>query len=166
MLGKVVGYIYDRCFRQFVLRDCKSTILNEYLVYGDINSVDIADTAIVNNALFNTSSGRIQIDDYVFFGHGVSLLTGTHDYRLVGHDRQMKVPRAGRDIIVEYGAWISSNAIILGPCRIGRNAVVAAGSVVTHDVSAHTIVAGVPARVVRTIESGDKPSDQPESHSL
>ncbi|MEY2443252.1 MAG: hypothetical protein QOJ46_2678, partial [bacterium] len=49
------------------------------------------------------------------------------------------------------GAWIGSGAIVLGPCRIGAHAVVAAGAVVTEDVAPETLVAGVPARTVRSL---------------
>jgi acetyltransferase-like isoleucine patch superfamily enzyme len=56
-------------------------------------------------------------------------------------------------IVVEDDVWIGAAAVVTDGVRIGRGAVVAAGAVVTDDVPAHTVVAGVPARVVRTIES-------------
>ena len=56
-------------------------------------------------------------------------------------------------IVVEDDVWIGAGAVVTDGVRIGRGAVVAAGAVVTDDVPAHTVVAGVPARVVRTIES-------------
>ena len=55
-------------------------------------------------------------------------------------------------VVVEDDVWIGSGAIICDGVRVGRGAVVAAGAVVTQDVPAHTVVAGVPARPVRTIE--------------
>jgi acetyltransferase-like isoleucine patch superfamily enzyme len=54
-------------------------------------------------------------------------------------------------IVVEDDVWIGAGAIITDGVRIGRGAVIAAGAVVTHDVPAHTVVAGVPARPVKTI---------------
>jgi len=63
-------------------------------------------------------------------------------------------------ITVEDDVWIGAGAIITDGVRIGRGAVVAAGAVVTGDVQAHTVVAGVPARVVKTI-AGDPPPDIP-----
>jgi acetyltransferase-like isoleucine patch superfamily enzyme len=58
---------------------------------------------------------------------------------------------------VEDDVWIGAGAIVTDGVHIGRGAVVAAGAVVTQDVPAHTVVAGVPARVVKTI-TGDEPS--------
>jgi acetyltransferase-like isoleucine patch superfamily enzyme len=53
--------------------------------------------------------------------------------------------------LVQRGASICSNATILAGVTIGEQAIVGAGAVVTHDVPAHTIVAGNPARIIRRI---------------
>jgi acetyltransferase-like isoleucine patch superfamily enzyme len=53
--------------------------------------------------------------------------------------------------VIEEGVWVSSNAIVVAPCRIGANAVVGVGSLVLDDVEPYTVVAGNPARVLRTI---------------
>jgi acetyltransferase-like isoleucine patch superfamily enzyme len=55
-------------------------------------------------------------------------------------------------IVVEDDVWIGAGAVVTDGVRIGCGAVVAAGAVVTTDVPPHTVAAGVPARVVRTIE--------------
>lgn len=60
-------------------------------------------------------------------------------------------------IVVEDDVWVGAGAIVMDGVRIGRGAVVAAGAVVTTDVPAHTVVAGVPAKVVRTIDGGNPP---------
>jgi acetyltransferase-like isoleucine patch superfamily enzyme len=54
--------------------------------------------------------------------------------------------------VVKEGASLGSNCTILSNITIGENAIVGAGSVVTKDVPANTIVAGNPARVIRSIE--------------
>ena len=94
----------------------------------------------------------VHIEDNVFIGHGVmftndlfpratksdgSIQTGT-DWKLI-------------ETLVKKGASIGSNATILGGITIGENALVGAGAVVTKDVAANTIVAGNPARVIKTI---------------
>jgi len=59
-------------------------------------------------------------------------------------------------IVIEDDVWLGSGAIVTDGVRIGRGAVVAAGSVVTKDVAPHTVVAGVPARLVRELRKDKK----------
>jgi len=79
------------------------------------------------------------------------VLTGTHDITKFDRARQVGVPKSGRDVVIGRGVWVSTGALVLGPCHIGEHAVVAAASVVTGDVAPYTVVAGIPAKVVRTI---------------
>lgn len=132
------------------------------LVYGDPARLRISSTAVVNNALFNLSSGEIIVGEHAFFGHNVSVLTGTHDWTKFGAERQLAVPKSGRDVVIEEGVWVSSNAIVVAPCRIGAHAVVGVGALVLGDVEPYTVVAGNPARVLRTIP---RPGD-PEAENV
>ena len=99
----------------------------------------------LNDAYLNVASGTITFEEWAFVGSGVSILTGTHDVSKRDAERQASVPYEGRDVRVRRGAWIGSNATILGPCVIGEHAVVGAGSLVRGDVAPYTFVAGVPA---------------------
>ncbi len=126
-------------------------------LWGPGERLHVAPTAVLNDALLNTVSGNITVEEYAFFGHGVTLLTGTHDVSFTGRERQLAVPSEGRDIVIGAGAWIASRAIVLGPCRIGANAVVAAGAVVSADVPAGAIAAGVPARLVGHVGAASAP---------
>jgi acetyltransferase-like isoleucine patch superfamily enzyme len=130
--------------------------LYRYRIHGDPWRVRIDRTAVVNNALFNVSSGHITIERYAFFGHNVSVLTGTHDIHKFGEDRQRAIPRGGRDIVIREGAWLASDVLVLGPCVIGEHAVVGAGSLVLGDVEPYTVVAGRPARALRRIDPPQK----------
>lgn len=132
-------------------RETEDPALFRPLVYGDPARLHISPTAVVNNALFNLSSGEITVGEYAFFGHNVSVLTGTHDWTTFGAERQVAVPKSGRDVVIEEGVWVSSHAIVVAPCRIGAHAVVGVGSLVLRDVEPYTVVAGNPARVLRTI---------------
>jgi acetyltransferase-like isoleucine patch superfamily enzyme len=61
-------------------------------------------------------------------------------------------------IVIEDDVWLGSGAVVTDGVRVGRGAVVAAGAVVTKDVPAHTVVGGVPARVLREITgTGEAP---------
>lgn len=132
--------------------------LYRYRVHGDRSRLRIDPTAVVNNALFNLSSGDISIGRHAFFGHNVAVLTGTHDINLFGRQRQATIPSRGRDVVVEEGAWIASDALVLGPCTIGAHAVVGAGSLVMADVDAYAVVAGRPAKKLRSVEPSQDPS--------
>ena len=122
------------------------------LVWGDESRVSIGRNVHLVDAVINVRSGRVIIEDDVFFGHGVMLLTGKHDIRKKGSERHGTVAQDGRDIIIRRGAWIASGAIVIGPCEIGENAVVSAGSVLTGTVRAGAVHAGNPAVFVRSIE--------------
>jgi acetyltransferase-like isoleucine patch superfamily enzyme len=126
--------------------------LTRMLVHGERARLHIAPTATVNNALFNLSAGEITVGDHAFFGHNVSVLTGTHDVTKFGAERKTAHPREGRDVVIGEGVWVATNATIIGPCTIGEHAVVGACSLVQGDVEPYTVVAGVPAKEVKRID--------------
>ena len=128
---------------------------------GDAARLRIHQTAVVNNALFNVSGGTVTVGRDAFFGHDVAVLTGTHDIEKFGRERQLAFPRSGRDVVIGEGVWLASHVLVLGPVTIGDHAVVAGGSLVREDVAPYTVVAGRPAKVVRTIPRPDEAA--PES---
>ncbi len=134
------------------LRSMGEHLLRTHRIFGDPQRVMLGRDVVLNDALINTSSGTVTFEDFAFCGHGVCLLTGHHDYLRQGYDRQAAVPQQGRDIVVGSGAWVGSNVTVVGPCNIGRDAVIAAGAVVTGPVEPGWIYAGVPARPVKRIE--------------
>jgi len=94
----------------------------------------------------------VTIEDNAFIGHGVTFINDPYPRAttaggLLQTDQDWKVERT----IVKEGASIGSGATILANVTIGQEAIVGAGSVVTHDVPANAIVAGNPARVLRYI---------------
>lgn len=130
----------------------KLDAMYRYRVHGDPSRLSLAQTAVVNNALFNLSGGTITVGEYAFFGHDVSVLTGGHDITKFGKERQLPYPRCGQDVVIGDGVWLASGVLVLGPCTIGEHAVVAGGSLVRQDVEPYTLVAGRPAKVIRKLE--------------
>jgi acetyltransferase-like isoleucine patch superfamily enzyme len=110
------------------------------VVSGPASRVRVSHTAGLSNVLINTAGGFVDIGEYVFFGHDVMLLTGTHDFTVRGPDRQIPRKNLDRSIVIENGAWIASRSVIIGPCRIGANAVIGCGCVIDFDVPADTVV--------------------------
>jgi len=95
----------------------------------------------------------VTIEDAVFIGHNVAFINDTYPRATAGEGKlQTEKDWKVEPTRVKHGASIGSGATILANVTIGENAMVGAGSVVTRDVPANTIVAGNPARVVRAIE--------------
>jgi acetyltransferase-like isoleucine patch superfamily enzyme len=110
------------------------------LVLGD--DVDLATGVIV------TTSGGVTIGARTLVGYRAQILSTNH----VVPDGQAAIFTSGHEkkpVCIGEDAWIGAQAIILPGVSIGKGAVVAAGSVVSKDVDDYTIVAGVPARLIR-----------------
>ena len=95
----------------------------------------------------------VTIEDEVFIGHGVTFINDMFPRATTDSGKpQSEADWACLPTLVKRGASVGSGVTILGGVTIGERAVVGAGSVVTRDVPAGTIVAGNPARVFRKIE--------------
>ena len=97
----------------------------------------------------------VTIEDNVFVGHGVTFINDSYPRATTPNgelqgEKDWKV----EPTLVRKGASIGSGATVLANLTIGENALIGAGSVVTHDVPANAIVAGYPARLLRSI-AGD-----------
>jgi acetyltransferase-like isoleucine patch superfamily enzyme len=95
----------------------------------------------------------VTIEDNVFIGHNVAFINDSYPRATATEGSlQTEADWNVEPTIVRKGASIGSGATILSKVDIGENAIVGAGSVVTKDVPANSIVAGNPARVLRYIE--------------
>jgi acetyltransferase-like isoleucine patch superfamily enzyme len=93
----------------------------------------------------------VTIEDDVFIGHGVMFINDTYPRATENGQLQTESDWSVEPTIVHKGSSIGSNCTILSHIMIGENAIVGAGSVVTKDVPPNTIVAGNPAKVLRTV---------------
>ena len=92
----------------------------------------------------------VHIGDEVFVGHGVMFINDVEPRATTADGiLQANTDWSLREVHVEDRASIGTGAVIMGGVRIGSGALIGAGAVVTRDVAAGAVVAGVPARVIR-----------------
>jgi maltose O-acetyltransferase len=95
------------------------------------------------------------LDAPITLGRNVSLgpyvMLYTAGHSLGVGERRMQFDVVARPIVVEDGAWIGLGSVVLPGVRVGRGAVISAGSVVSKDVPQHALVAGNPAEVVEQL---------------
>jgi UDP-2-acetamido-3-amino-2,3-dideoxy-glucuronate N-acetyltransferase len=94
----------------------------------------------------------VRIEDNVFIGHGV-MFTNDKYPRATNRDGSQQTEEDWEVVptLVKKGASIGSGAVVIAGVTIGENSIVGAGAVVTKDVPPETIVAGVPAKILRSI---------------
>jgi acetyltransferase-like isoleucine patch superfamily enzyme len=111
-------------------------------------NIRVGRNVFINQGCTLNDIGGITIGDEVLLGPRVSLISSGHP--LDPATRRKAITAA--PIVVEQNVWIGANATVLQGVTIGADAVVAAGAVVTRDVAPATLVAGVPARFVRSVD--------------
>jgi maltose O-acetyltransferase len=90
----------------------------------------------------------VRIGAHTQIGPGAQLIAADHPADPAGRRQHVEL---GAPITIGENAWIGAGAIVLPGLTVGDDAIVAAGAVATRDVAARTVVAGVPARVVREL---------------
>lgn len=100
--------------------------------------------------LHNTIIGPVSIGNHVHLAQGITVTALNHLFT----DPQLRIDEQGistNPIVIQDDVWIGANAVILPGVHIGSHVVVAAGAVVNHDVPARTLVAGVPAKIIKQL---------------
>lgn len=116
-------------------------------IYGQGRLIIGEGTWLSPGVVFYTHlEAEIQIGERCDLGPGVEFIVGSHE---VGTGERRAGNGTARAIVVGNGCWVGAKSVILGGVTIGDGAIIAAGAVVTRDVPAHTLVAGVPAVVKR-----------------
>ena len=115
--------------------------------YG--HNIHIGDYVYLNFMCAILDNNEVHIGNHVMIGPVVQIYTAAHPLQVEARIRGLEV---AKPIVIEDNVWLGGGAILLPGVRIGRNAVVGAGAVVSRSVPANTVVAGNPARVIREIE--------------
>lgn len=113
-------------------------------------NIRLGKNVFINSSCCFQDWGGIEIGDGAYIGQQVVIATVNHD--LLPERRGDMFPKP---VKIGKGVWIGAHATILPGVTVGDNAVVGAGAVVTRDVPPDTVVAGVPARAVKSIYGED-----------
>lgn len=141
---------------------------NSYVMYGTVlhvynfrnlprSGIWIGQDSLIGEYNVIRGQGGVTIGDRVYTSPLVQLLAVNHVYQ----DPSRSFVEQGitaEGIVIEDDVWIGAGAIVTDGVRVGQGAVIAAGAVVTKDVPPHTLVAGVPARVIKSISGEDMAS--------
>lgn len=104
---------------------------------------------IINYNVTILDVDEVHLGDYCMIGPGVLIATVNHPMTPSGRRKHLSLIRP---VWIGDDVWIGGNAVILPGVHIGNNCVIAAGAVVTHDVPDNSLVGGVPAKVIRSLE--------------
>jgi len=119
--------------------------------------IKIGENSLIGEYSVIRGQGGVSIGNRVYTSPMTQLIAVNH----VFDDPNRPFTEQGitaQGIVIEDDVWLGSNVVVTDGVRIGKGSVVAAGAVVTQDVPPHTVVAGVPARIVREIDGSEKNS--------
>jgi maltose O-acetyltransferase len=146
----------DASERQIILAELLGGIGKDSMIeppfhcsYG--RNIYIGEHVFLNFSCAILDCNEVHIGRHVMIGPTVQIYTAAHDLKA---ELRIQGWEVAKPVVIEDNVWLGGGAIILPGVRVGRNAVVGAGAVVTRDVPADTIVAGNPARVIREVEEG------------
>ena len=134
-------------YRKFSLGDY-SVIESFACINNAVGDVMIGDHTRIG--LHNTIIGPVTIGSHVNLAQGITVTALNHNFE----NSKKRIDEQGVStsaVVIEDDIWIGANAVILPGVTIGHHSVVAAGAVVTKDVPPHSLVAGVPAKVIKQI---------------
>ncbi|MBS1532533.1 MAG: sugar O-acetyltransferase [Bacteroidetes bacterium] len=109
--------------------------------------IRIGKNVFINHACSFLDLGGIIIEDDVMIGPRVNITSENHPLDPLNR-RSLDL----KQVVIKKNAWIGAGATILPGVTVGENAVVAAGAVVNKDVPANTVVGGIPAKIIKTID--------------
>lgn len=122
------------------------------------SGIRIGEDSLIGEYTVIRGQGGVEIGNRVYTSPFTQIIAVNH----VFNDPNRPFIEQGitaQGIVIEDDVWLGSGAIVTDNVRVGKGAVVAAGAVVTRDVEAHTVVAGVPARMIKKIDGSQPGKD-------
>lgn len=156
----IIVELISKSFDRFLMHIMKALFLKKGkgLMFFPIKSsfsyrtIEVGNDVFIGPGAYFSSITKITIGNKVMFGPFVTIIGGDHNTSQIGKymfDVNEKLPENDLPIIIEDDTWIGARVAILKGVTIGRGSIVAAGSVVTKDVPAYSITAGIPAKTIK-----------------
>ena len=136
LFSKLIGKQVDHSFAMFppFYTDCGKNI-------------NVGKNVFINSGCRFQDQGGIRIGDGTLIGHNVVITTLNHNF-----EPELRSGMKPAPVIIGKNVWIGASVTVVPGVTIGENAIIAAGSVVTKDVDSNTVVGGVPAKLIKTID--------------
>ena len=137
LFSKLIGKQADHTFAMFppFYTDCGKNI-------------NVGKNVFINSGCRFQDQGGIRIGDGTLIGHNVVITTLNHNF-----EPELRSGMKPAPVIIGKNVWIGASVTVVPGVTIGENAIIAAGSVVTKDVDSNTVVGGVPAKLIKTIDN-------------
>lgn len=114
-----------------------------------LKDLSVGDNTFIGyETLIAGGDALIRIGRNVDIGPRSVIVSGTHE---IGDSAHRAAKGKSQDILIGDGTWVGTNSTILGGVRVGQGCVIAAGSVVRGDIDDNSLIAGVPAKVIRKL---------------
>lgn len=159
LLGLINGLLPARAFgrvRALLYRRVGCRLGPGTILAGPVEGLEVRPSHLttgahcyLNSPLFIDTTASVTLGDGVSLGHHTVIVTTDH---AVGSAQFRAGSLSSRPVSIGDGAWIAAGVTLLPGVTVGAGAVVAAGAVVTRDVPPHTLVGGIPARVIRELD--------------
>jgi len=123
------------------------------------SGVEIGNYSGINHYTDIGGRGGLKIGNYVMIGPYCQVLTAEHNYQDLNKPIYLQGIKC-EQVVIEDDVWIGTHVVILPNVRIGKGAIVGAGSVVTKDVKPYSIVVGAPAKLIKYRFSNKNPKSK------
>ena len=145
---RLLAPLYQHRGKHSVIHRSDSVIESFVCINNAVGDVIIGNYTRIG--LHNTIIGPVTIGNHVNLAQGITVTALNHNFE----DSEKRIDEQGvstTPVTISDDVWIGANAVILPGVHIGQHCVVAAGAVVTKDVPDHSLVAGVPAKIIKQI---------------
>jgi len=147
LLGVYLRYIL---FKAISPKSGTNIYIAKHVYLKNKHNIIIGNNVSIHEMSYIDGYGKVSIGDNVSISHNVSIISFDHTYQ----EKHIPIkynPSIAKEIIINDDIWIGAGSRILGGVRIDKHSIIAAGSVVTKEVSSSSIYAGIPAKKIKSI---------------